>query len=354
MTKLTRLLVAGLLLASGGARAADLLPGAKRQLDAYFDGLQQQGRVSGSITISERGTVRYQRSIGFATIENGAAQPADAGTRYRIGAVSRLYTAVLALQLAEQATITLDNKLAEFYPDLPNAIEISYRELLRDRSGLANYTDAPGYADWRTMPRTHDDMLAVIRGGGIRFPPGERVEHNDTNYLLVGYVLEKVRERSYSDILHGLTAKLGLVRTYYAGAGGSTTLESISYRWTDSGWKAETDNDPSVDGGAGALVSNAGDLAAFMDALFGGKIVTAYSLGSMRDDEKTGAGIALRPQSLAGHTCLGERGQTAAYDAFVCHFSDRRITVAWTGNATRVPLDQLLDEIGRIVFRKAR
>lgn len=342
-------LIATALLASG-AHAADLVPGAKKKLDAYFAGLQSQGQLSGSLAISERGALRYERSVGFATIENGVPQPADGGTRYRIGAVSRLFTAALAFQLAEQATITLDNKLAEFYPDLPNAISISYRQLLQQRSGLADYTASPGFEGWRSTPRTHAEMLKTIVGGGTKFPAGERVEVSETNYLLLGYVLEKVTDRSYDEILRQrITSKLGLVRTYQAGAGGATTLEATSYAWTPDGWRAVTDDDPSVGGGASSLVSNAGDLVAFTDALFAGKVVSNYNVGAMRDDENTGYTIGLRRLVLAGTPCFGERGHVAAYDAFVCHFPAQRITIAWTGNAAHAPIDTMLDEVARLV-----
>lgn len=329
---------------------ADTVPGAKKKLDAYFDGLQSRGEISGSLSISERGVVKYQRSIGFATIDNGVPQPADAGTRYRIGAISRVFTAALAFQLAEQATITLDNKLAEFYPDLPNAIGISYRQLLQQRSGLADYTASPDFESWRTTPRTHADLLKAITAGGTKFPTGQRVEISETNYLLLGYMLEKVTELSYDDILRKrLTSKLGLVRTYQAGAGGATTLEAASYAWTAEGWRAMTDDDPSVGGGASSLVSNAGDLVAFTDALFAGKVVSNYNVGAMRDDENTGYSIGLRRLELAGTQCFGERGHVAAYDAFVCRFPAQQITIAWTGNAARVPIDPMLEEVARLV-----
>jgi D-alanyl-D-alanine carboxypeptidase len=335
---------------------ADTVPGAKKKLDAYFDGLQSQGQISGSLAISERGALRYQRTIGFATIDKGVPQPADAGTRYRIGAISRLFTAALAFQLAEQATITLDNKLAEFYPDVPNAIGISYRQLLQQRSGLGDYSTAPGFDAWRTTPRTHDEMLKAIGVTGTRFAPGERLEISKSNYLLLGYVLEKVTDRSYDDILRQrIAAKLGLARTYQAGAGGATTLEALSYAWTPDGWRAAIDDDPSVGGGASSLVSNAGDLVAFMDALFADKVVSPYNVGAMRDDENTGFTIGLRRLELAGTPCYGERGQTAAYEAFVCHFPAQRITIAWTGNAARASIDALLDEVARRVkIRRAR
>ena len=335
---------------------ADTVPGAKTKLDAYFDGLRAQGQLSGSLSISERGAMRYERSIGFATIDKGVPQPADGGTRYRIGAVSRLFTAALAFQLAEQATITLDNKVAEFYPELPNAIGISYRQLLQQRSGLADYTAAPDFAAWRTAVRTRDEMLRTIAAGGTKFPAGDRVEISDTNYLLLGYVLEKVTGRPFDDILRQrLTSKLGLVRTYLAGAGGATTLEALSYAWTPDGWRAVPDDDPTVGGAASGLVSNAGDLVAFTDALFAGKVVSTYNVGAMRDDENAGYTIGLRRLELAGTACFGERAHVAAYDAFVCRFPAQHITIAWTGNAARAPIDAMLEQVARLVkIRPAR
>ena len=342
------LIIAAML--AGAAHAADLVPGAKKKLDAYFDGLQTQGQVSGSIAISERGAMRYQRSIGFATIEKGVPQPADAGTRYRIGAVTRLFTAALAFQLAEQATITLDNKLAEFYPELPNAIGISYRNLLQQRSGLADYTSSPGFDAARSSPHTQEELLKTIVAQGSTFPAGERVEFSETNYLLIGYALEKVTERSYDDILRQrITSRLGIARTYFAGAGGSSTLEASSYTWTADGWHSVPDDDPSIGGGASGLVSNAGDLVTFTDALMAGKVVSPYNVGAMRDDDNNGYGIGLRRLQVTGATCLGERAHIAAYDAFVCHFPAQRITIAWTGNASRVPVDPMLEEVARLV-----
>ena len=287
--------------------AADLVPRATKKLDAYLDLLHQQGLVSGSVAIAERGAVRYRRSIGFATIDAGVPQPADEGTRYRIGPVSRLFTATMMVQLAESATITLDNKLAEFYPDAPDALTTSYRDLLSERG------DASEGAD----------------------------------YLLLAGVLEKVDEHAYDDILRRKIAKrLGLVRTYVAGSGTASSLESISYEWHD-GWKPVS-VDPMTPTSE-AIVSNAGDLIALMNALFGARIVTSYSVGNMVDQ-----GIGLRRLELAGMTCVGARGHIAAFETFVCHFPDEHVSIAWTSNATRLPVDEVLGEILRLVFEKGR
>lgn len=304
-----RILLAAALLAGGGAHAADLVPGAQKKLDAYFDELQRQDVVSGSIAISERGITRYTRSIGFATIENGAPQPADEGTRYRIGPVGRLFTAALTMQLAESATLTLDNKVAEFFPDAPDALETSYRDLLREDGSAAD----------------------------------------DAHYLLLGRVLEKVQERPFHEILKQQVArKLGLARTYVVGTGSASTLESLSYEWRD-GWQPVPQPDPATAPEAAAIVSNAGDLVTFMDALFGGKLVTRYSIGTMASEK-----FGLRNFDFERGRCAGERGRVAAFETFVCHFAEARISIAWTGNAARVPLDPVIEQVVDLVMKKYR
>jgi len=300
-----------LLIACAAAHPADALPRAGKKLDAYFDSLQQQGLVSGSFAVSERGTTRYRRSIGFAKFENGVPEPADDGTRYRIGAVTRMFTAALTMQLAEGGSITLDNKVAEFFPDVENATAISYRDVMLNRSGLTE----------------------------------------DSNYLLLGWMLEKVHDKSYANIVaQRITAKLGLVRTYYKGAGGSTTLESASYHWTPQGWSADPAADKSMVGGAGGMVSNAGDLVSFMDGLLAGRVVSPQSFATMQGEDGN-AGFGMRAASIGGVPAIGERGTVESFEAAVYHFPAQRLTVAWTGNASRMPLDDILGEVVRILTR---
>jgi CubicO group peptidase (beta-lactamase class C family) len=280
------------------------------KLDAYFT--EKDGLISGSFAVAERGVVRYRRAVGFAILQNGVPQATDPGTRYRIGPVSQLFTAALVLQFAERGTITLDNRLAEFFPDEPGAIDITYREMLRSRGGSSGY-----------------------------------------NYLLLGRMLEKVADRPLADILvQHIAGKFGLARTHMAGFGMARTFEAASYHWTTEGWRS----DPAADqtgGGASGIVSNASDLVVFMDALFAGKVVTPHSLASMRGDDG-GPGIAMQPATIAGIAAFCARGAIESFESAVCHFPERRISIAWTGNASRVPLDQILEEAVRLVVRRAK
>jgi CubicO group peptidase (beta-lactamase class C family) len=338
--------------AATGAAAAEGWPGgANAKLDAYFDALQTAQQANGSIAISQKGVLRYQRSVGFARLENGQPEPANDGTRYRIGSASRLFTAVLVMQLVEQASITLDSKLAEFYPDLPNALEITYRDLLQHRSGLANYTDAPGFQSWRTTQKTHAELLKIIADGGAKFAPREHFEYSGSDYLLLGYMLEKVYERSYDDIMRRhITDKLGLARTYYAGTG-NANLESIAYQRTPGGWVAVIGTDPSIDGGAGGMLSAPTDLVRVMDALFTGKLVSAQSLESMRNQDG-GSGMGLWPYEIAGQKGLGVTGDGEGFHTRLYYFPERNLSIAYTSNAVALPVDEIVKETLLTIFER--
>jgi len=341
------LVVACALLATARTDAADSWAPAKK-LDAWFDQLTKDGRVNGSIAISEKGRTRYSRSLGFARIRNGIPEPADPGTRYRIGPVSKLFTAILIMQLAEKASITLDTPLAEFFADVPNALVITYRDLLQERSGLADYFDAPDFAIWRTQPRTQPQMLAAINAGGVKFQPRERTEYSHTNSLLLGFVLQKVRNRSYEDLLAQGLARLGVARTHFADAQGSS-LEALAYQYTTAGWVAIPPSDPSVLGGTAGVVSNAGDLVQIVDALFADKLVSAQSLETMSSPEVP---IALQPKSIAGVAGLGLEGGVDGFSAAVYCFPELRLTLAMTSNGSSVPMNALVEQALTAVLQR--
>jgi CubicO group peptidase (beta-lactamase class C family) len=348
------LALATLFLAAGWhAQGAGTWPATPR-LDVYFDGLTRERLANGSIAITERGEVVYQRAIGplnpAAAPGAAGSEPADAWTRYRIGSVTKLFTATLVLQLAERASITLDSKLAEFHPDLPNALDITYRDLLQHRSGLANYSAAADFGTWRTRPATQAQLLKIIAAGGARFEPGSRVEYNDSNYLLLGYMLEKIRNGPYADIfVERIADRIGLRRTEVPV--GRPPLPS--YEYGPQGWRASEPTDAVLHGGAGALVSTPTDLVRFIDALFGGRLVSAQSLASMRD-QAVGTGLGMWSYDVAGERGFGHGGAIDAFRACVFHFPDRNLSIAFSTNAPLRSMSEIVDETLALVFDRKR
>lgn len=332
------------------AMAQDWAPAAK--LDAYFDALEKHGLANGSIAISEKGVLRYRRSVGSENPVAGARDPASSATRYKVGSLTKLFTAILAMQLVEEARLTLDNKLAEFYPDLPNSLEISYRNLLQHRSGLASYTDAADYASWMSQPQTQARMLERIANGGIHFAPNARVEYSNSNYLLLGYVIEQIQDAPFGKIVEKrIVNKVGLSRTYFDGFDRSAQHESVSYSF-GPGLLAQPRTDPSVAGGAGGMWSTPADLVRLVDELFAGRIVSARSLATMRDTSG-GSGMGLWPFSAAGQNGLGHAGTIEGYRALVAHFPQKGVSIAFASNAPVLSIYEIVTESLATVFTRS-
>jgi len=337
------------LLVTVGAHAADPWRATGDELDAYFDALDARGFAHGVIAISEKGTVRYRRALGSAWMgELPSAN--ETGTLFKLGSVSKLFTAILAMQLVESASITLDSPVAEFYPDLPNALQITYRDLLQHRSGLADFKDVPDFEQWRRVPHPRDEILARIARPGARFAPGERVQFNESNYLLMGYVLEKVREQPYADLLaRQISSKLGLARTEYGLTAKPANRVAMSYQLTPDGWQPVAQTDPGLLGGAGGVVGNAGDLVRVIEALFAVQLVSQESRDTMRG-RNDGPGIGLWPYESAGQRGLGLGGAIEGYRACVYYFPERGIAISYTGNAQLLPMAEIIDEALATVF----
>ena len=257
--RFTRALLAATLIFSAWPSSAAWGP--QKRVDAYLDALERRGLANGSLAISEKGQLRYQRAIGAAVIEPGRTEPADTGSRYRIGPVSELFTAVLVMQLAESGSITLEGKVAEFFPDVPNALDITYRDLLAHRSGLADYTAAADFEAWRTAPHSRAEILERIEMAAPLFPPRQRRDYSRTNYLLLSYMLEKVHDRPYAALVGTrITDKLGLARTYYGQRMAASRHEALPYEWKSGSWTPVLETSPDLHLGAGGMVSSPADL----------------------------------------------------------------------------------------------
>lgn len=154
------------------------------KLDSFINSLSSRELAMGSLTISIDGNVQYQKALGYSYIDGSKKIKADVHTKYRIGSVSKIFTAVMILQLVEEGKISLDQKLSAFYPNLLNSGKITIRQMLYHRSGLHDYTKDTNFREWMDQPKTHDDLLKIIQEKRIDFEPDAKADYSSSNYLL--------------------------------------------------------------------------------------------------------------------------------------------------------------------------
>jgi CubicO group peptidase (beta-lactamase class C family) len=254
----------------------------KAKMDSFFTAIERNNKGMGSVAITKNGKVVYTRSIGYSYINAYTKTHADYATKYRIGSITKMFTTTMIFQLIEEGKLTLNTPLAKFFPKIPNAKLITIGNLLNHRSGIHNFTKDADYLLWNGKAHTQSEMVAIITKGGSDFTPDSQATYSNSNFVLLGFIVEKITGKTYEEALEQrITSKIGLTNTYYGGKTNPSNREAFSYS-LDSNWTQEPETDMSIPGGAGAILSTPVELDLFISNLFMNKLIKPASLEQMK------------------------------------------------------------------------
>jgi D-alanyl-D-alanine carboxypeptidase len=321
----------------------------KPKLDSLFDLLAAKDKAMGSLVLSRDGSVIYSRAIGWIAKDKMTAVAANPESKYRIGSITKMFTSTMMFQLIEDKKVSMTTPLSMYYPQLPNSDKITIGHMLNHRSGLFNFTNDPSFPNWMSQPRTEKEMIAMMSTYPVDFQPDEKFAYSNTNYLLLGYIIEKVTKKTYPENLRGrITSKLGLKDTYYGGKIDAGKNEAASYHF-NGGWEQMPETDMSIPGGAGAIVSTPTDLAKFIEALFAGKFVSASSLEQMKT-LRDGMGMGLFSVPFGSRRAFGHNGQIDGSSSNLYYFIDEKLTIANCSNGVVLPVNDIMIAVLSIYF----
>lgn len=318
----------------------------KIKLDDYLKELAESNQFMGSVAILQNDNVIYTNSTGFSNVEK--QQKPNDKTTYGIGSISKVFTSVLVLKAVEENKLTLSTKLSEYFPSIKNSDKITIGNLLNHRSGIHNFTNDKDFLEWNTQKKSESEMIQIIAKGGSDFEPNSKADYSNSNYILLSYILEKIYKESYSDILsEKIIKKLGLRNTYF-GNKMNEANESYSYKFSGS-WMKQTQTNPSIPLGAGAIFSTPTDLTKFTSALFSGKIISKESLKSMITmNDNFGYGIFEIPyKEKIG---FGHRGGIDGFNSVLTYFPKDKISIAILSNGNNYDIDKVLFAVENFVF----
>ena len=195
-------------------------PAFSQHADAEFDRLLQEtfkpGRPGVAVQIVQNGKVLYRKALGMANLELDIPMTPD--HVFRIGSVSKQFTAAAILQLMEQGKLSLQDEITKFIPDYPTqGKKITVEHLLTHTSGIKSYT---GMAEW--TPEVHRKdftptaLVDFFKNQPMDFEPGTQYKYNNSGYVLLGYIIEKVSGQSYSAYINDHIFKpWGMQQSYY-------------------------------------------------------------------------------------------------------------------------------------------
>ncbi|HVC33548.1 MAG TPA: serine hydrolase domain-containing protein [Chloroflexota bacterium] len=290
--------------------------------------------------VARNGQVIFRRGYGLANVELGV--PITPELLFRIGSVTKQFTAVAILMLAEDGMLSLDDDLTRFLPDYPiRGQTITVEHLLTHTSGIKSYTSLP---DWPSLWRkdlTIDELVGLFKDQPPDFAPGERFLYNNSGYILLGAIVEWVSGQSYEQFLtERIFGPAGMARTCY-----DQTARIIHGRV--SGYEQDKDglvNAPYLSMtqpfAAGGLLSSVDDLLRWDEALHGDRLVSAATLeraltsARLNDGTPTGYGYGWAIVDDEGHRVIEHSGGIHGFRSHALRLPDEHVFVAVLANGT--------------------
>ena len=324
------------------------------QVDKWAEAALADGTVAGlSVAVEQDGELQLAKGYGMADLEQDVA--ADRSTVYRIGSITKQFTAAAIMQLVEAGQISLDAPIQE-YVDFPTGDhEVTVEHLLHHTSGIKSYTSlGEEWARTIPLPVSHEEILALIVDKPFDFSPGDEWRYNNSGYYLLGMIVENVSGSSYAAYVEQtLVAPLGLKRTTYCDEKRLISGRAEGYEFEDG----ELVNDDPISMtqpfAAGSLCSTVLDLLRWQAALESGEVVNSGSytrmttVATLNDGEATRYGYGLGVGDLDGHLRVSHGGGINGFATYLASYPDDDLRVVVLTNTPGLTATQLSEQIAR-------
>ena len=322
-----------------------------QKIDSLLSYLNKNDKFMGSLCIRDGENVVFNKAYGFADVDKNIA--ADRMTKYKIGSVTKTFTAVMIMQLIEEKKLNLQTKLNRFYPKIPNAEKITIYDLLHHRTGIVDYINGDSITA-KNIYRFHskEEMIQKITDYKPLFEPGTKHEYSNSNYNLLGYIIETLTKKSYTEnIQTRIVKKANLLNTYFPQGKIETSVgESYSYLFNGTKWEKVEEWENSIAYSAGAIISTPADLTRFMYALFDGKLIKPSSLEQMKEI-KEGYGKALMQFPFGERRFFGHTGGIENFRAVVGYYPTEKLGISLIVNGDNFNRNDIMIGVLSIYYK---
>ena len=331
--------------------------------------IASSGAVGLSIAVARGDRVILEKGYGIADVE--FAIPVSADSIFRIGSVTKQFSAAAIMLLVEQGKLKLDDPIQKFLPDFPEKeFAVTIRHLLTHTSGIWNYTeDGTFMARDASLELSPTELIATFKDKPLEFEPGTKFHYSNSAYYLLGPIIEKASGKTYAAfVLSELAEPLGLKHTRHESNGEIILGRAQGYSLRGGRLANDRPIGADVPGAAGSLLSTAGDLVRWEIALVNGKVVSADSFQQMAtsavlndnksDNKSTGYGFGLGIGTFEGRPRMSHGGGIFGFNSYLLTLppndelktADDRITVAIIANVDSFNSKLIADDVTRIAL----
>ncbi len=252
------------------------------QLDRLITRYHDLGLFNGSALVAQGGKPILRKGYGEANMEWHIANTPD--TRFRLGSITKQFTATLVMQLVEQGKIDLSAPITRYLPDYPktNGDRITIKHLLTHTSGIPGYTELPGFGKTIREPFSPTDLMKTFSSLDLLFEPGTKYSYSNSGFFVLGVILERVTGEPYEQLLRErIFDPLGMNESGYDHPGPLIEKRAAGYDKTMDGYVNTSYLDMSQPYSAGSLYSSVDDLLKWDQALYTDKVLSPESKRAM-------------------------------------------------------------------------
>lgn len=291
--------------------------------------------------VAKDGEVIYRKAFGMADLE--LAVPMRPEHVFRIGSITKQFTAAAILKLAEEGKLQLSDDLTVHLPDYPtHGHTITIEHLLTHTSGIASYTSLAKWDDEvRKKDFTPEEMVDFFKNEPMDFAPGEEFRYNNSAYFLLGYIIEKVSGQSYADYIHETFFQpLGMENSYYGNTSRVIPNRAAGYQPGIGGYANADFLSMTQPYAAGSLLSTVDDLLTWYEAVMDGKVISPESLHQahtaflLNSGEPVEYGYGWFLQSVQGSPTFEHGGGINGFLTASIYLPEERVFVAVFSNCT--------------------
>lgn len=319
------------------------------RVDQLVQSQVEAGQFSGTVLIGRDGQIIFERGYGLANREWN--MPNDGQTKFRLGSVTKQFTAASILLLAEQGRLRLDDPVSTHIVDAPASWDgITLRHLLSHTSGIPNFTNFPDFFALNTQPATLDSLITRFRNKPLEFTPGTAFNYSNSGYVLLTAVIEKASSQSYEAfVAEKIFQPLGLSQTGYDRHETILPHRASGYTPSEGGMKNARYADMSIPVGAGALYSTARDLMKWNEALFGGKLLKQESVAQMIMPVMNGSALGLFVRLENGTPIIWHNGRIDGFNTYLAWEAETRTSIVVLGNMNGPGPDAIGNQLTTLV-----
>ena len=325
---------------------------ARARLEQIANSYTPNNAFMGTVLVVEGDKVLLDKGYGTASLEWQVNNTPE--TKFRLGSLTKQFTATLILLLQQDGRLNINDPISKYLPDAPPAwAKITLANLLGHTSGIPSFTGFKEFHAWSMNPHTPDEEIAFFRDKPLDFEPGSKFDYSNSNFILLGAVIEKVSGKKYADLLRErIFEPLGMKDSGLDSDALVLPKRANGYLPGPHGLEVARSESMTIPWSAGAIYSTTGDLLKWEHGLFGGKILNADSLKLMTTPGKGDYGLGVFIANRDGVRVVSHGGGIEGFNTNLMYAPEKRIAIIVLSNVNGGAPDSMGNQLMDTVLGK--